>query len=217
MNPFANALTEYSPQLEAFGSNEEEAFAFDAGTQGSSVFNEDTELEMAAEFLDLDNDQELEQFLGSLISKVGHAIGKVVKSPIGQAVGDVLKDAAKVALPLAGRAVGTFLGGPVGAMVGGTLASTASNALGLELEGLSPEDREFEVAKQFVRFAGATAKNALEAPPGNPANVAHQAAVDAARILAPGLVNISEKSGVPDKQRSGRWIRHHGRILLLGV
>jgi len=36
-------------------------------------------------------------------------------------------------------------------------------ALGLELEGLSLEDREFEGAKQFVKFAGETVKSAVSA------------------------------------------------------
>lgn len=50
-------------------------------------------------------------------------------------------------------------------MIGSNLASVAGSALGLELEGLSPEDREFEAAKQFVRFAGQTVSNARQADP----------------------------------------------------
>jgi hypothetical protein len=69
-----------------------------------------------------------------------------------------LKPLAKAALSIEGRALGTFVGGPVG----GKLASAAGRMFGLELEGLSAEDREFEVARRFVRFASATTKNALE-------------------------------------------------------
>ena len=36
----------------------------------------------------------------------------------------------------------------------------ASNLFEMELEGLSQEDREFEAAKQFVRFASEAVKNA---------------------------------------------------------
>ena len=93
---------------------------------------------------------------------------------------------------------------------------------GLELEGLSPEDREFEASKQFVRFAGQTVANALQADPsGDPEADAHAAAVDAARIHAPGLMNIAgngrhEQRHDP-RSHSGRWIRHRDRIILFGV
>ena len=79
---------------------------------------------------------------------------------------------AKAALPIAGRALGTFVGGPVSGMIGGKLASAAGRMFGLELEGLSVEDREFEVAQRLVWFASATTKNALSAPPT--ANRAHR-------------------------------------------
>jgi hypothetical protein len=60
---------------------------------------------------------------------------------------------------------------------------------GLELEGLSAEDREFEAERRFVRFASAATKNALSAPPAaNPQTVAKRAAAMAGRILAPGLI-----------------------------
>jgi hypothetical protein len=54
---------------------------------------------------------------------------------------------------------------------------------------LSAEDREFEVARRFVRFASATTKNALGAlPTANPQTVAKRAAAMAGRRLAPGLI-----------------------------
>ena len=96
---------------------------------------------------------------------------------------------AEAALPIAGRALGTVGGEPVGGMIGGKLASAAGWVFGLELEGLSAEDREFEVARRFARFASATTKNALSAPPtANPQTVAKRAAAVAGRRLAPGLI-----------------------------
>jgi hypothetical protein len=90
----------------------------------------------------------------------------------------------------------------------------AGQALGLELEGLSAEDREFETARQFVRFAGEAVKNALDAPPAaDPAGVAQAAAVEASRIHAPGLLPGQPSS----RSRSGRWIRRGGKIVLFGV
>jgi len=210
MSSFANPLTEYTPQSEAFDSSAQMYVAPPSG-----VFSEDEELELASELLELVDEQELDQFLGDLINKAGKAIGSFVKSPTGRAIGGVLKGVAKTALPIAGGALGGFVGGPIGAMLGSNLASMAGSALGLELEGLSPEDREFEAARQFVRFAGAAVKNALAVPPGaDPAAAAHQAAVDAARALAPGLMNISAESALTNE---GRWIRRGDKIILLGA
>lgn len=215
MSTFANPLTEYSPQMETFESPE---LSFPGESGG--VFSAHEEMDLASELLDVSSEEELDQFLGDLISKAGKAIGKFVKSPVGQAIGGVLKKVAKVGLPIAAGAVGTFLGGPVGSMIGSSLASAATNALGLELEGLSPEDREFEAAKHFVRFAGEAVKNALEAPPAsNPVAVAQKAVTDAARLHAPGLVNIAQTaSGYESTAReSGTWIRHQGKIILFGI
>jgi hypothetical protein len=147
------------------------------------------EMALAAEMLEITNEAELDRFLGGLIRNVGRTLGGIVRSPIGRAIGGVLRPLAKAALPIAGRALGTFVGGPVGGLVGGQLASAAGNLFGLELEGLSPEDREFEVARRFVKFASATTKNALSAPAtANPTAVAKAAATAAARRLAPGLL-----------------------------
>ena len=121
-------------------------------------------MELAAELLEVTNEQELDHFLGDLIKKAGSAVGQFVSSPVGQAIGGVLKTAAKTALPIAGGALGAYVGGPLGARIGSGLASMAGQALGLELEGLSQEDREFQSARQFVRWAGDTAKNTLTAP-----------------------------------------------------
>src|SRR5947208_2773753 len=78
--------------------------------------------ELASELLEVRSDQELDHFLGSLFRKVAGTIGKVIKSPVGQALGGILKQVAKKALPIAGGALGTFVGGPLGGMVGGKLA-----------------------------------------------------------------------------------------------
>ena len=212
MGHFGNPLTEYSPELEAleFG----QGFRSDRG----EVFNETQEFELAAELLGVNNEQELEQFLGDLIKKAGNAIGGIVKSPIGQALGGVLKSAAKVALPIAGGALGTFVGGPLGTTIGSSLGSMAGKALGLELEGLSQEDREFEAARQFVRFAGETVKNAMEAPPDvNPMTVARVAATEAAKEHAPGLMDPSLHRHHHHHRHHGHWVRHGDKIVLYGI
>jgi hypothetical protein len=222
MSSYSNPLTDYSPQMEYEGPSGKHF------RRKRGVFSDSEEMELAAEFLEVANEDELEQFLGDLIGGIGSTLGKIVNSPIGHAVGGVLKDVAKTALPIAGGALGTFVGGPIGGMIGSNLASIAGSALGLELEGLSPEDRELEATKQFIRFAGQTVANALEAAPyGDPEAVAHAAAVEAARVHAPGLMDIAGRhehfhlSGHRHHHHAGRheghWVRHGDRIILYGV
>src|SRR5262249_27179855 len=129
---------EESPYGEVYG---------ETGFEGP--FSEAEEMQLASELLEIGSEAELEQFLGKLISGVGRVFKR---SPIGRALGGALKSVARGALPAAGAALGSVVPG-VGTAIGGTLASTAGRALGLELEGLSPEDREFEVARRFVRLA----------------------------------------------------------------
>jgi hypothetical protein len=215
MSTYSNPLTDYSPQMEYSGGYSGGHFP---RRHHSGVLSDSQEMEYAAEFLDVNDEAELEQFLGNFIGGIGSTLGKIVKSPIGQAVGGVLKDVAKTALPIAGGALGTFVGGPVGGMIGSSLAGMAGSALGLELEGLSPEDKEFEATKQFIRFAGQTVANALQAPPGaDPEEVAHAAAVEAARIHAPGLMHGAGHGWHHRRHQMGRWVRHHDRIILFGV
>jgi hypothetical protein len=126
------------------------------------------------------------------------------------------------ALPLAGTAVGTWLGGPLGAQIGSGLATMAGNALGLEAETWSQEDREFEGAKQFVRLAADAIRNAAEVGPGVDPRAAAQAGVaQAAQVLAPGLLQPSAPAAMWSARRpggySGRWRRRGNKIVLFGV
>ena len=87
MATYGNPLTEYNPQMEGYEFGEQE--------EGGRVFSEQEEMELAAELLEVSNEQELEQFLGSLISSAGKALGGIVKGPIGKTLGGALKDSRK--------------------------------------------------------------------------------------------------------------------------
>ena len=188
------------------------------------VFGETEQLELASELLEVTNEAELDRFLGDLIQRAGQAVGKFVKSPEGQAIGSALKGAAKQVLPAIGSAVGGYLGGSTGAKLGGDAATAAERAFGLELEGLSDEDAEFETARRFVNFAGDAVKNMALAPPGmDPRSAARSAAIAAARTHAPGLLSSAEGAMRPQAplpvsgERSGRWVRRANKIILYGV
>ncbi|MBF5041661.1 hypothetical protein FGE12_04620 [Aggregicoccus sp. 17bor-14] len=196
---------------------EGESFEFEFNAEGEwgEVFQENELNELATELLEVQNDQELEQFLGSLIKKVGGAVGKVVRSPIGQALGGVLKSVAKTALPMAGAALGNLVVPGIGGVVGGKLAGMAGSALGLELEGLSAEDREFEVAKQVVRLSADAARTALTQGGLNPQAAAQNAVAQALQRFAPGLT--AQSSAHHGTHNTGRWVRKGNRVVLYGL
>lgn len=203
----------------SFMEAESESFEFTGEAEGE-VFGEAEVEELASELLTISNESELDQFLGDLIKKAGHAVGHFVKGSVGKSVGGLLKGAAKHLLPMAGSALGNLVVPGLGGMIGGNLASAAGSALGLELEGLSQEDQQFEVAKQFVRLAGDCAKTALADPGKPPLVAAREAMMKAAQRFAPGLLNeVGPQSGAASgaARQSGRWVRRGNRIVLYGV
>src|SRR4051812_32339445 len=155
----ANRLTAYDPEFELF---EGEGELPNENRPG--LFGEMDEMALAAELLEIQDEQELDRFLEALVRRAGQAVGTGLPPSRANAICGVLKSALKQALPEAGKALGSLVAGPVGAGLGGRLASMGGAKLGLELEGLSHEDREFETARQLVRFAIEAVKNALSAP-----------------------------------------------------
>ena len=136
----------------------------------------DREYGIGDELLEVSNESELEQFLGNLVAQAGKSLGRFVGSPQGQALVGVLKGAARQVLPTLGSSVGGYLGGDEGAKLGGQAASAAGRAFGLELEGLSNEDREFEVARRYVDFAGEAVRKLAADGARNPTLAARAAA-----------------------------------------
>jgi hypothetical protein len=232
MHDIDRTMMEFEPETDGYEAEYDAAYEYEdnyeyddseAAYDDTEVFDEAEVMDLAAELLAVTNDEELEQFLGKLIQKAGRKIRKFVKSGTGRALGGILKGAAKKALPFVGGAIGTAFGGPAGGVVGGKLASTAGRLFGLELEGLSPEDQEFEVAKRVVRLAGSAAEKAAMAPSRvPPVAVAKAAVVAAAKKHAPGLLRPITPSGASPMsdagtKRSGRWVRRGSKIILLGV
>lgn len=189
----------------------------------ASPFNETQEMELAAELLSAGSEAEMNYFLGNLISRAAGAARTFIASPTGQALGGILKQAAKKALPVIGGAVGDYFGGARGADFGRTVASGAGRFFGLEMESLNPEDRNFEMARQFVRFGGATVRKAVQVPAGaNPVAAARQAATAAAQRYLPGLVYGTTPQHDASCQyasggRSGRWYRRGNKIIIVGI
>src|SRR5215217_4773455 len=94
--------------------------------------------ELAAQLLDVVNEAELEDFLRKLAKKTLRTIGRPLSGAAQRALMGELRRTAERTLP----------------------------ALSVAREGMSPEDRDFEIARQFVRFAqSATARAAGVAAP----------------------------------------------------
>ena len=174
-------------------------------------FDEAEEMELAADLLSVSDDAELEQFLGKLFKRVRRGVSRIAKSPIGRAVARVAKPFVRRAISSVRGAAGRYLRGR------GSAGAYAANAFGLELEGLSPEDQEFEVARRVVRMVGTAAQKAATAPSSaSPTAVAKAAMTDAARKHAPGLV-AGTSTAAGGRRHSGRWVRRGRRIVLMGV
>lgn len=192
-----------------------------------SPFSEAEVMELAAELLTISSEQELNNFLGGLVKRAWQGVRKVAASPLGKMVVGGLRSVARQALPMAGAALGNMVLPGVGGAIGSKLASGAGKLFGLELEGLSAEDREFEAAKQFVNLAGTTARNAAQlAQSGPPQAVTRNALIQAARVHAPALVptlmgaakgQATAGAAQRGRARAGRWYRRGGSIIIVGA
>ncbi|MFT5643836.1 MAG: hypothetical protein ACI83P_001388 [Janthinobacterium sp.] len=161
----------------------------------------DQQASMAAGLLEVSNEAELGQFLCDLV-RAGGAFAPVA----AHALVRVLKRVALPVFPLHGSALASGLDDN---RSGADLTATAARVFGLELEGLSPEDKEFEVACQFIRLASDAIENSrTNARLGEPQAVAERALQHAAQRHAPGLLQMS---GTGD---SGRWQRQGRRIIV---
>lgn len=223
MHDIDRTQAEYWGEMELDGEYDGEAeWEYDGEAEG--IFDEADEMELAAELLEVSDEAELDQFLGKLIRKAGQAVGKAVRSPVGRAVGGMLKGVVKKALPIAGGALGNLVVPGLGGVVGSQLASSAGSMFGLELEGMSAEDQEFEVARRIVRLGGESVRQAAEQPAGPPAQVAQAAVAAAAQQHAPGLIGQSRRPqngarGPTPRGRSnsGRWVRRGNKVVLYGL
>jgi hypothetical protein len=171
-------------------------------------------VERAAELLDVINEAELEGLLGRLVAETARNAGGRLPADTGRHLVAVLRRTAERTLPTLATALGDQPEPTGGA--GPSAAETAARVYGLELEGMSAEDRDFEIARQFLRFAEATTARAATAPAQAPAAAVVDAAVGGAgRAFAPGLVPPQRSSAaVP---QPGPWARRRADVGRVGV
>jgi hypothetical protein len=201
-------LLDYAPVLETFGSSE---FERDAGRSRQVVatpLDDTTEFAMAAELLGVTSVPQLNYFLADVITRAGAHGKRFVATPSALALVDIL---ARVAQPILRQIRHGGIAGPVSGAAGVQRGiERAARLFGLELEGLSPEDKEFALARQFVRMVGQAGSN-IGRLRGAAQDVAARALRDAAREYGPGLLKqLDVQAG-----RHGRWIRQGNRIVIL--
>ncbi|MDX6680341.1 MAG: hypothetical protein QOG94_380 [Solirubrobacteraceae bacterium] len=186
---------------------------YGALTSEGSPLSETQEMELTAELLEVASEEELEEFLGKVFKKVAQGVGGFIRSPVGKALGGVLKGVVQKALPVVGGALGSMVAPGVGTALGSKLGSLASGLFEMELEGMSQEQAEFEVARRVVRLAATSAAHAAKAPSNAPpAKVARVALTQAARQHAPGLLRgTSAGAGGGSQHRPQRGSGQGGR------
>ncbi len=164
---------------------------YDETEMTHGLFTEMDEMELAADLLEVTDEAELEQFLGNLMHKASRVAGGILRTPEGNMLGGVLKGMARKALPNVDAGLGRLAHG-VDGTIGRQLASNAGHMFGLEMEGMSAEDQEFEVARRFVHLAGDAVQNVLQAKPKlSLTNAVQKAVATAAQQHAPGLLKLA--------------------------
>jgi hypothetical protein len=163
-------LLGYNPDFDIF-----EDGSSVATSPGHEVSLLDTDrTEAATELLEVAGRPALPALLARLLRNAAQAAGGSVDRAVEGELVRLLQRAARVALPAASP---TARDG----------ATQASRFFGIELEGLSPEDQEFESARRFVQLIEAAAGDAAVASQRLPPAIAAWLAVSrAAKRFAPG-------------------------------
>jgi uncharacterized protein (DUF697 family) len=159
--------------------------------EGETGLSHEEETALAAELLGVQSEEELEQFLGNLLSGAAKAVGGLIKSPVGQALGGVLKNVAKTALPVVGGALGSMVAPGIGTAIGGQLGSMASNLFEFEdeLASIPAHEQELEVARRVVRLSVGAGRAAARAPRNaSTRSVVNRSMRTSAARNAPGLL-----------------------------
>jgi hypothetical protein len=197
----AELANDEEPSFDEEPDNEAWDESFDEGV----ILSDEEVSELAVELANVQDEADLEEFIGNVFRRVKNKVGKFARSAVGKKLLGALKSVAKQALPALAGAAGTFIGGPLGGSIGSKIGGAISSRLEQSDEGA------IEAAEQFVRFAAEAASVAAKASPSAPANAIMRAALQRASRRHP-LGRARTGLGV-----SGRWLRRGNRIVLFGV
>lgn len=197
-------LLDYIPELEL------PDFEAPRAADEDDELDDEIEMALAAELLEVSGAAGLESYLADLVALVNPAGAAGVRTPLGQAVLGVLKRAVRPLLPV--RAIGDTA----------DLKRRAAHLFGIEIEGMSPEDKEFEVARHVVRFAAGTVINAMRPGFDGAGRNLGAVAAPAPRAKAPAALAQAARRHVSgllaqaaQGATQGRWQRQGNRIVVL--
>jgi uncharacterized protein (DUF697 family) len=178
------------------------------GELESGPLHEFEERELAAELLEVQSEDELEQFIGKLVKRAARGVSNFARSSTGRALGGMLKSVAKKALPMVGGALGSMVAPGVGTAIGSKLGSLAGGLFEMEDEVVQGE-LEFELARRVTSIGALAANRAAHSRVAlPPAAAARRAIVSATRTIAPAALPRSLQSGIrPGRPGSSSRIR----------
>lgn len=166
-------LLGYSPDFDLFDDAASAATSFE---HEASVLDTDRS-EATTALLEVAGRPALPALLARLLRNAAHAAGQTIDRAVEGELVRLLQRAARLALPAPGLA----------AHDGHDRATQASRFFGIELEGLSPEDQEFESARRFIQLVEAAAQHAAAGSQRLPPAIAAWLATSrAAKRFAPG-------------------------------
>lgn len=193
-------------------------------SQQSPELQEIQEIAVTSELLEVTSEAELDRFLGNLAKRASAGWRDFTSSPSGRAAIQTAKRVGWAALPyVASLGAERLVPGSGPATAAAIEMIKAGLTKDKELEGLSQEDKEFEIARTYVRFAEELFRLVAAAPPDADRNqVVRSAFVRAARrhapgLLQPGLRQTSASTGGARPGLSGTWTRQGRRIVVHGV
>jgi hypothetical protein len=164
-------LLGYSPDFDLF---EEEASMVAIAPEHEASLQSSDHTEAATELLEVAGRPALPSLLTRLLRRAAHTVAPTLDRAVEGELLRLLQRAARIALPT--RSIASR-----------DTATQASRFFGIELEGLSPEDQEFESARRFIQLVEAAAQHAAAGSQRLPPAVAAWLAVSrAAKRFAPG-------------------------------
>ena len=173
---------------------------------GALPLQHEDELALAAQLLEVAAPPQFDAFLTRQLAAT--VAGQTIRgTPLEMPLRQLLNQVVAPMLPLHGTA-------------SQARRQHAARLFGMELEGLSPEDQEFELARHVVHLVDAVnTALAQNADAGGTAARAPRAQVETAllrvaRTLAPGLLRQAAQASaqIPN---GGRWRREGGHIVVL--
>lgn len=189
-------LLGYSPDLDVFDdaidvtTTRRAARARTRGDRAALALETD-ETEQAAELLDAAQRRGISAWLADRLRGAASASGRATNPVVQAELIRWLERAARLALPVSNPA-------------SHDAAAKAERFFGIELEGLSAEDQEFEIARRFVQLTTEAARRAASAPATWPAAAAARRAIaQAAQRHAPGWSHHDSGASEPIHRSAG--------------